>query len=653
MDLSEILVLIASLSGEPDIPDRFATYAEGGAVGAYPVTVAPCPTPLGRDEIEGETVICGTVNVPERHDTPDGNRLDLFFTVMRAHSMYPEPDPMLHLHGGPGGGIVSRIELLADIFEPIRATRDVIMFDQRAAVLSSESTTCRSALDTSIGAVIEGSFTFTNITTEGTFDGPGQVLRDCVAELEAMGTDIAAYNTRENANDAVALMEALGYETYNVHGISYGTRLTLEILRSHPENVRSAVIDGVAPLQVALYDTLAQPPSEVLDILLAECAEDAACNAAFPDFRDVLADTIDRALAGEIFLPDGTPLPVEAIVGPLLARNGTYTDPSAATAIYPAFVYELSRLGDEQATPILDVMIATDSIPRRPSPIDDARAGLLDIEIAALEQAVASAKIAEQASSALDAAIDALRQQLATTEVPLARIFDDEMVRGAGELLNDPDATRAALLAYAHLREGEPDPDALRAYVRETFPEASQPRLLGLIDAMSEAEVDAMFANVERGVSQIFSAATSDLHLWIYACQESIHHNSLEGFHETSEGLSWPVFGILYEPLAQEFFAACEAFTSVEHPGLHDPVVSDIPVLSIGSTWDIQTAPSWPKLAAETLSNSQTFLIPEAGHGAIAYQDCAADMTLAFLDNPMRELSDDCPQSTKPTFHIP
>ncbi len=654
MDLVEILALIASLSGEPDMPARFETIASGGSADAYPISVAPCPAPLGRDELEGETIICGTVSVPERRASPEGNRIDLFFTVMRAHSMYPDPDPMLHLHGGPGGGIVSRIELFADIFEPIRSTRDVIMFDQRSSVLSSRSTTCRSALDTSIANVLQGSFSFANITEAGTFEGPGQILRDCVAELEAMGTDLSAYNTRENANDAVALMEALGYDTYNVHGISYGTRLTLEILRSHPDHVRSAVIDGVAPLQVALYDTLALPPSEALDILIEECAADETCNAAFPDLREVLSETIDRAVAGELVMPDGTPLPAEIVVAPVLARNGTYADPSAATALYPAFVYELARLGDGQPTPILDLMNATDGIPRHPSPIDAAREGLLDVEIAAQDEAVRMAEIAAQSNAALDSAIDDLREVLVTTDVPLARIFDDEMVRGAGDLLEDPEATRAALIAYGQLREGDPDPGALRAYVTDIFPEASQPRLLGLIDAMTEAEVAAIFDNVERGVSEIFAGVTgSQLHLWIYACQESVPFNSIEGFRETSAELQWPVFGTFFEPLAQEFFAACEAFTPIENPGFHDPVVSDIPVLSIGSTWDTQTAPSWPALAAETLSNSQTFMIPEAGHGSIAYQECVADMTVAFLDDPMRQLSDTCPLSARPEFHIP
>ncbi|MEO1557577.1 MAG: alpha/beta hydrolase [Pseudomonadota bacterium] len=653
MDLNEILALIASLVGEPEIPERFASYMRGGEVAAYPITVEPCPTPLGRDEIEGETIICGTVNVPERHDVPDGQRIDLFFAVMRAQSSYPEPDPVLHLHGGPGGGVVSRVEMFAEIFEPMRQTRDIVLFDQRASVLSAKSTTCRGALDRSLGDVITGTFSFTETSPEGNRTMPSALLRDCVAEMEAAGTDLAAYNTEENASDTVALMQALEYETYNIHGISYGTRLALEILRSHPNNVRSAVIDGVAPPQVPLYDTLAFPGSEVIEITLAECAADAACNAAFPDFREVLRDTLDRAAAGELVSKSGDPLPVIAVLTPFLARNGTYADPSAATALIPAFVYDIARMADGEPTPIVDQIIAADGYPRRTSPLDGVRDGLLDVEIAALDEAESSAQVAVQSNTALEGAIDALRERLFETEVPLAGIFDDEMIRGAGDILQDEDRRRAALLGYAQLREGEPDPEALRNYVRDTFPEESQPRLLALIDAMSDAEVDAIFAKVQRGVSQTLKETAGNLHNWIYACQESIPFNSLEGFRQTSATLPWPEVALIYEQVATEFFAACSAFTPVERPGFHDPVVSDIPVLSIGGTWDMQTAPSWPALAAETLPNAQTFLIPEAGHGAIAYQDCVADMTQAFLTNPMRRLPDTCVEQARPIFHIP
>ncbi|WP_224823612.1 alpha/beta hydrolase [Cognatishimia sp. MH4019] len=653
MDLTEILALIASLSGEPEIPDQFAPYFEGGAASAYPITVVPCPLPLARNEIEGDTVICGTVNVPERHEMPDGKRIDLYFTVMRAHSAVPEPDPVLHLHGGPGGGAVTSIEMYAGIFEPLRRTRDIVMFDQRAAVLSSQSTTCRAALDQSIGNAIDGTFSFVDVTSEDGSLTAADLLTECVAEIEATGTDLAAYNTVENANDAVALMEALGYDSYNVHGISYGTRLTLEILRSHPENVRSAVIDGVAPLQVALYDTLALPASEAMDILIDQCAADEACNAAFPDFREVLTDTLNRAIDGELLLADGTPVPMDSVIMPMYLRNGTYPDPSDATSTYPAYIYELARLDEGGPTPVLDMIEETEGYPRRPSPLEGVRDGLLDAEVAAVDDAEASAEIAAQANMALEGAVDALRQRRVEINVPLARIFDDEMIQLAGDVLEDDDKRRAALLGYAQLREGPPSADALRGYVTDTFPADSQPRLLGLVDAMSDAEIAAIFADVQRGVRDTLSAVTGDLHLWIYACQESIPHNSIEGYRETSAALSWPQFGLLYDEAAETFFAACEAFTPLEIPDFHDPVVSDIPVLSLGSAWDVQTAPSWPALAAETLSNAQVFLIPEAGHGAIAYQDCVGDLTQAFLTDPMRSLPDTCEQGSLPHFYVP
>jgi hypothetical protein len=55
----------------------------------------------------------------------------------------------------------------------------------------------------------------------------------------------------------------------------------------------------------------------------------------------------------------------------------------------------------------------------------------------------------------------------------------------------------------------------------------------------------------------------------------------------------------------------------------------------------------------EKLSNAQVFLIPEAGHGAVSYQPCVADMGVAFINNPQRKLSDDCAKSIKIDWHIP
>jgi hypothetical protein len=60
-------------------------------------------------ETEGKTLICGTVNVPEDHATPEGRRMGLNFAVYKSRSQAPTADAVVHLHCGPGGGILDAV----------------------------------------------------------------------------------------------------------------------------------------------------------------------------------------------------------------------------------------------------------------------------------------------------------------------------------------------------------------------------------------------------------------------------------------------------------------------------------------------------------------------------------------------------------------
>ncbi len=64
------------------------------------------------------------------------------------------------------------------------------------------------------------------------------------------GTDLAAYNSLENAADIEALRTALGYDQINLYGVSYGTLLALHALRLYPGALRSVILDGVVPPQI-------------------------------------------------------------------------------------------------------------------------------------------------------------------------------------------------------------------------------------------------------------------------------------------------------------------------------------------------------------------------------------------------------------------
>jgi pimeloyl-ACP methyl ester carboxylesterase len=77
-----------------------------------------------------------------------------------------------------------------------------------------------------------------------------------------------------------AVRAALGYEQWNLYGISYGTKLALEVMRQHPDGVRTVVIDSVFPAEVD--STRDNPQTFVASYraVVAACAQEPACAAA-------------------------------------------------------------------------------------------------------------------------------------------------------------------------------------------------------------------------------------------------------------------------------------------------------------------------------------------------------------------------------------
>ncbi len=53
-------------------------------------------------EVEGKTMECGIVTVPENYDKPDGRQIELFYMRLFSSSKSPAADPLIYLSGGPG-----------------------------------------------------------------------------------------------------------------------------------------------------------------------------------------------------------------------------------------------------------------------------------------------------------------------------------------------------------------------------------------------------------------------------------------------------------------------------------------------------------------------------------------------------------------------
>jgi len=645
MDHAQILALIAALSGTPD-SDPFAGLRAETRKAAAVVSIEACPRPLPSGEIEGVTLICGRVKVPEDRSKAGGKMLPLAFAIYKATSRYSEPDPLVYLQGGPGGSAFDILSKLQTTFRPWRDRRDLVIYDQRSAGLSGVSVNCHNALSRSL---VEIARPGSKVIIDGI--ASPELMKTCVAELEGQGVPLALYNTTQNALDLPLVVKALGYADYNIYGISYGTKLALEVMRSAPQGVRSVIIDGVAPSWLKLYDLQGQKMDEAIQHVVDQCAAAKACNDAYPELGRIFIETMNKAARGEVVFR-GEKLSVEAALSPVLVRNGR-ADGVPITRFIPAYVYELWRGRD---MPTVELLSAADyNNPRDDAMVMKAAANLNAEQKALVQQMLDNTAIAARADEGTARAESALRDatEIARDFGPLARQFDQELAAAMKDVaLADRAKLAAALTDYAALRMKKPDKPALQGFLASHLSGPAKARLAALVDAMTPREVEGSFAIIRRDNQTALAPFLLGLYLDVYACQEDIPFASFEGHQAVVAKLRYPHIGTFTDNTAKRFFAGCAALKPQPRENWHVPVQSAIPTLSFGGMFDNQTSASWAKAAIEKLSNAQAFMIPEAGHGAVLYQPCVAQMGVAFVDNPKRKFDNSCAQSIKVDWYI-
>ncbi|MGL4609181.1 MAG: alpha/beta fold hydrolase [Trueperaceae bacterium] len=229
-----------------------------------------CPRELLKGEVEGETVICGTLSVPELHSKRFGKRLELAVLTLKARSTSPLPDPILFLQGGPGGAALESIDYWRNL--PWRDTRDIILIDQRGTGYSKPDLVC-----TEFYAAYDLL----------------EAVEACRNRLSRM-TNLQAYNSDENAADIALVSQALGYESINLYGVSYGTRLALTVMRDSPKTLRSVVLDSTYPPQVERLLETEVNFYEMLQHVFEDCKADEMCNTAYPDLEGDFIATLER-----------------------------------------------------------------------------------------------------------------------------------------------------------------------------------------------------------------------------------------------------------------------------------------------------------------------------------------------------------------------
>jgi len=249
-------------------PTSSAGFNRGG------VRLEPCNLPVLTKDAG-----CGRYEVFEDRAAKSGRKISLNILVIPAISSRPAADPVFVLAGGPGQAAVGVVKAIGNYLIKLNRERDLVFIDQRGTG-ESNPLVCSSPT---------GKEEMSRAFTEGVnVDN----LRECRAQLEK-SANLTLYTSAIAMDDLDETRAALGYEKINLHGGSYGTYAGFVYMRQHPEHVRTAILEGVTPVDAKIILPFAKGVEHSLERMFSDCASDADCSTAFPglrtEFKDVVA----------------------------------------------------------------------------------------------------------------------------------------------------------------------------------------------------------------------------------------------------------------------------------------------------------------------------------------------------------------------------
>ncbi|MDQ3038592.1 MAG: alpha/beta hydrolase [Pseudomonadota bacterium] len=259
------LLIVAFAACSKPVPEMAGAATKIPAAPTQPgYAAAPCH---GDFSFLANTVECGTLVVEETRGSGNGRLVSLPVVRVRALN-HPKTDPVIFLHGGPGGGVVKGLaKRLKERRAPITEDRDWIFFDERGTGLSTPSLDCGSL------GLSDAGLTSDQAATDAV---------ECGQSLSKQGIDLSRFNTIEIVKDLTDLRKALGVTTYNLYGVSYGARVAMGVMQHDPSGLRAVVLDAPWPPEASWTAPIGPLVSRELRQVLALCAADGACNTRHP-----------------------------------------------------------------------------------------------------------------------------------------------------------------------------------------------------------------------------------------------------------------------------------------------------------------------------------------------------------------------------------
>jgi pimeloyl-ACP methyl ester carboxylesterase len=252
---------------------------------------------------------CGVLTVPERWQADRSRALHLKFVVFRA-SVLPAVEPMIYVNGGPGdaAGIdersIGRWWALIDKTSWLKA-RDLVVFDPRGVGLSKPSLNCHELGDAA--ALIFGQ----SLSLEQSNSAWSRAAGQCQERLHELGVELDQYTTEANIADLHSLIAHLGYRSWTLLAVSYGSRVALGLIDRWPEGTSAVILDSVYPNGEVAYADAGKSAAGAFSQLFKECDAHRSCRSDFPQIAATFERVVRRAAVTPIAIslanPSGGP----------------------------------------------------------------------------------------------------------------------------------------------------------------------------------------------------------------------------------------------------------------------------------------------------------------------------------------------------------
>ena len=234
----------------------------------------------GDDNIEW-----GYLTVPENWDIPGGKTVKIATAILKNTQRTEAANPVVFIQGGPGAGGIASIWNFLN--HPLRKKNDIVLIDARGTGFSSP------ALCPDLGKK------FLQILSENNIREVDEQQKTiaaiaCKQDLINKNIDIHSYNSKSIAKDLNALKTALGYEKWNVYGVSYGTYMAQVYANDFPADITSVILDSPVSDVSKYYIGNTTNYMNSLKKVFAACEKNSVSNACYPDLERKYFETIDK-----------------------------------------------------------------------------------------------------------------------------------------------------------------------------------------------------------------------------------------------------------------------------------------------------------------------------------------------------------------------